>query len=120
MTYALIEFAKENQGTIAAHQKERVIEEKEKIEIAKKKPKEKKEQLTKRQKARQGNRLVDGELPRGYDWVCLIRHLSQTGSAADWIFFHSTNFDSVGFSECRTKNIDQVFLSERKKGFSSR
>ena len=37
MTYALIEFAKENQGTIAAHQKERVIEEKEKIEIAKKK-----------------------------------------------------------------------------------
>lgn len=83
MTYALIEFAKENQGTIAAHQKERVIEEKEKIEIAKKKPKEKKEQLTKRQKARQGNRLVDGELPRGYDWVCLIRHLSQTGSAAD-------------------------------------
>ena len=83
MTYALIEFAKENQDTIASHQKEREVIVKEKVEIEKKKPKEKKEQLTKRQKARQGNRLVDGELPRGYNWVCLIRHLSQTGSAAD-------------------------------------
>lgn len=82
MTYTIIEFAKENQDKIAAFQKEReVIVKEETAEIKSKKPKEQKEQLSKRQKARQVSRLVDGELPRGYDWVCLIRHLSQTGGA---------------------------------------
>ena len=80
MIYTLIEYAKENQEKIAAYQKEREIIEKEEIEIKSKKPKEQKEHLTKRQKARQVNRLVDGELPRGWNWVSLISHLSQTGS----------------------------------------
>ena len=83
MTYALIEFAKENQESLAAYQKERETVEKSEIEIKSKKPKEQKEHLTKRQKARQVNRLVDGELPRGWNWVSLISHLSQTGMSSE-------------------------------------
>ena len=71
-----------------------------KVEVVEKKTKEKKEQLSKKQKARLQDKLVDGkllfyriqqlwlqsvnqfegELPRGHDWVCLIRHLSQLGT----------------------------------------
>ena len=84
MTYTIIEFAKENQEKLTTQQKERVIVEKSEVtEVLSKKPKEKKEQLNKRQKARQVNKLVDGEIPRGHDWYCLIRHLSQHGTAAD-------------------------------------
>ena len=74
MTYDLIEFAKENQEKFAEmNQKLREAKTQESnVEIASKKPKEKKEQLSKRQKARQQNRLVDGELPRGWNWVSLI------------------------------------------------
>ena len=49
-------------------------------EQQKAKPKEKKEHLTKSQKRKMVNRLDNkGELPRGYDWVDVIKHLSQTG-----------------------------------------
>lgn len=49
------------------------------IEVAKKK--EKKEQLTKNQKRKIFDRLdATGERPRGWNWVDVIRHLSQTGS----------------------------------------
>lgn len=49
------------------------------VEVAKKK--EKKEQLTKNQKRKIFDRLdASGERPRGWDWVDVIRHLSQTGS----------------------------------------
>lgn len=48
------------------------------VEVAKKK--EKKEQLTKNQKRKIFDRLdASGERPRGWDWVDVIRHLSQTG-----------------------------------------
>ncbi len=43
----------------------------------------KKEQLTKSQKRRQWNTRVggdDGQKPRGYDWVDIVRHLSQSGN----------------------------------------
>lgn len=43
--------------------------------------KEKKEQLTKSQKRRQWNRVdAKGEKPRGWNWVDIVKHLSQTGS----------------------------------------
>lgn len=79
MIYTLIEGVKDNIDDLTKFQKERPTVVKEPVEVKEKKVKEKKEQLTKRQKARATNKLVDGELPRGHDWVCLIRHLSQTG-----------------------------------------
>ena len=78
MIYTLIEGVKDNIDDLTKFQKERPTIVKEPVEVKEKKVKEKKEQLTKRQKARATNKLVDGELPRGHDWVCLIRHLSQT------------------------------------------
>jgi len=42
--------------------------------------KEKKEQLTKAQKRRQLVRHDDkGEMPRGWNWVDVVKHLRQTG-----------------------------------------
>lgn len=45
----------------------------------------KKEQLTKSQKRRRWN-VTDhkGEKPRGWDWVDIVRHLSQTGHGKDF------------------------------------
>lgn len=43
--------------------------------------KEKKEQLTKAQKRKQWNKVDGkGEKPRGWNWVDIVKHLSQTGS----------------------------------------
>lgn len=42
----------------------------------------KKEQLTKSQKRREWDRVDNkGERPRGYDWIDVVKHLSQTGGA---------------------------------------
>lgn len=47
--------------------------------VSKKAPK--KEQLSKAQKRRQWDRVeAKGEKPRGWDWVDIVKHLSQTGS----------------------------------------
>ena len=44
----------------------------------------KKEHLTKAQKRRQWDRIDGkGEKPRGWNWVDITRHLSQTGSKDD-------------------------------------
>jgi hypothetical protein len=46
----------------------------------------KKEQLSKSQKRKQWNRAevgASGSKPRGYDWVDIVKHLSQTGFAKD-------------------------------------
>lgn len=49
-----------------------------KSEDATKKPK--KEHLSKAQKRRQWNKADGkGERPRGWDWVDIVKHLSQTG-----------------------------------------
>ncbi|XP_062607499.1 RWD domain-containing protein 4-like [Saccostrea cucullata] len=85
MTYTLFEWVKENYDDLVAEQPEtqptnQVSENKiSVVEVAKKK--EKKEQLTKNQKRKMFDRLdASGERPRGWDWVDVIRHLSQTGS----------------------------------------
>lgn len=45
----------------------------------------KKEQLSKSQKRREWDRVDNkGERPRGYDWVDVVKHLSQTGGRPDW------------------------------------
>ena len=49
------------------------------------KKKEKKEQLTKHQKRRLYEKMgnATGEKPRGWNWVDVVKHLSQTGSQQD-------------------------------------
>ncbi|XP_062595247.1 RWD domain-containing protein 4-like [Saccostrea cucullata] len=88
MTYTLFEWVKENYDDLVAEQPEtqpinQVSENKiSVVEVAKKK--EKKEQLTKNQKRKMFDRLdASGERPRGWDWVDVIRHLSQTGSQSN-------------------------------------
>lgn len=78
MIYTLIEYAKENREDLTQGQLEREEKEAKEVEVAEKKTKDKKEHMTKKQKSRLQDRMVDGELPRGWDWVCLIRHLSQS------------------------------------------
>lgn len=54
----------------------------------------KKEQLTKAQKRRQWERTDHkGERARGWNWVDIVKHLSQTGSKDDHIS-NGTNFGS--------------------------
>lgn len=107
MTYTLFEFLKEKFEDFIAEQPEKAAEHIEKLQITqtqvcykyylffffikfyffcqdppKKEPK--KEQLTKGQKRRQWNRLDGtGERPRGWNWVDIVKHLSQTGSRKD-------------------------------------
>ncbi|CAH1104272.1 unnamed protein product [Psylliodes chrysocephalus] len=87
MTYSLFEFLKEKFEDLIEEQPD----EPEKLEVEKlcitendqqeKQLKEKKEQLTKSQKRRQWNRVdAKGEKPRGWNWVDIVKHLSQTGS----------------------------------------
>jgi hypothetical protein len=46
--------------------------------------KEKKEQLTKAQKRKMYNRLDNrGEMPRGWNWVDVVKHLCQTGGKSE-------------------------------------
>ncbi|XP_072943565.1 RWD domain-containing protein 4 [Epargyreus clarus] len=85
MTYTLFECLKEKVSEILAEQtEEAVVARVEKIVIedqteTSKKP-EKKEQLTKAQKRRAWDRAEigrAGEKPRGWDWVDIVKHLSQ-------------------------------------------
>lgn len=84
MTYTLFECLKERLEELTSAQPEHtkvvaeVTEEVEKLEVSGKAPK--KEHLTKAQKRRQWERTDHkGERPRGWNWVDIIRHLSQTG-----------------------------------------
>ena len=94
MSYSLFEFAKENQECLLKNQPEEasVVNPAANTETAStttstaaSKPKEKKEQLTKAQKRRMWDKggLDTEERPRGWDWIDVIRHLSQTGSKED-------------------------------------
>ncbi|XP_038215949.1 RWD domain-containing protein 4 [Zerene cesonia] len=86
MTYTLFEYLKEKVSEILAEQTDEVITARvEKIAICDpdpadtKKP-EKKEQLSKAQKRRAWDRAEmgrGGEKPRGWDWVDIVKHLSQ-------------------------------------------
>ncbi|CAC5388454.1 RWD domain-containing protein 4 [Mytilus coruscus] len=83
MTYTLFEYVKENYPELISEQPEvpsliQIDEDKFQPDVAKKK--EKKEQLTKNQKRKMYERMnAAGEKPRGYDWVDIIKHLSQSG-----------------------------------------
>lgn len=86
MMYSLFEWAKENQQLLMEHHQPVVTavtltsssDGRTNASAAKKK--EKKEQLTKAQKRRIVNRTDNrGELPRGWNWVDVIKHLSRTG-----------------------------------------
>ncbi|XP_050345476.1 RWD domain-containing protein 4 [Nymphalis io] len=84
MTYTLFECLKEKVSEILAEQtEEAVVARVEKIAITEqtesKKP-EKKEQMSKSQKRRAWDRAEigrAGERPRGWDWVDIVKHLSQ-------------------------------------------
>lgn len=92
MTYTLFESLKENIVELLDEQPENTASEMStdinKLEINETKDlnkiTQKKEQLTKSQKRRQWFRSDHrGELPRGYNWVDIVKHLSQTGSKND-------------------------------------
>ncbi|GFR19871.1 RWD domain-containing protein 4 [Trichonephila clavata] len=85
MTYTLFELAKDNAEELTKLQPECLIspEEETAIEAVSAK-KEKKPQLSKQQKRRLAERLdAKGERPRGWDWVDVVKHLSQIGSKTD-------------------------------------
>lgn len=93
MTYTLFEFLKERMDELTSEQPEHVsttqsidldkvgvsaIQISDNTDALKKDVK--KEQLTKAQKRRQWERADHkGDRPRGWDWVDIVKHLSQTG-----------------------------------------
>ncbi|XP_003705016.1 RWD domain-containing protein 4 [Megachile rotundata] len=90
MTYTLFQSVQEHYAELVSGQPEAIVdintqvnqlkitEEGQQCEETTKKPK--KEHLTKAQKRRQWNRTDGkGEKPRGWDWVDIVKHLSQTG-----------------------------------------
>lgn len=90
MTYSLFEYVKEKYEELINEMPEEIREVRtdiEKLEISNtqyqdetKKP-AKKEQLTKAQKRKQWSRVdASGERPRGWNWMDIVKHLSQTGS----------------------------------------
>ncbi|XP_076372888.1 RWD domain-containing protein 4-like [Tachypleus tridentatus] len=98
MTYTLLEWAKENSEKLLQNQPEHLTATEDGLStkdtsavtvplllllsgargcITKKKP-----QLTKQQKRKMFDRLdAKGEKPRGWDWVDVVKHLSQTGGS---------------------------------------
>lgn len=91
MTFSLFEYAKENCEELLADQPEtlpQTLAEERSLETCQTesigKTKEKKEQLTKAQKRKLYNRQdVTGEMPRGWNWVDIVKHLSQMGRSFD-------------------------------------
>ncbi|XP_029943901.1 RWD domain-containing protein 4 isoform X2 [Salarias fasciatus] len=90
MMYTLFEWAKENQEALMEHHKPVVTtvtltsSSEVKMHVSAAKKKEKKVQLTKAQKKRIISRTDNkGELPRGWNWVDVIKHLSKTGGKDD-------------------------------------
>ncbi|XP_054745223.1 RWD domain-containing protein 4 [Anastrepha obliqua] len=94
MTYTLFECLKDRHDDLTIDQPEHVQTQSIDLESigvsalkisdnadANKKKEPKKEQLTKAQKRRQWERTDHkGDRPRGWDWVDIVKHLSQTGS----------------------------------------
>ena len=92
MTYSLFEWVRENVDTLLANQPETVaticddLETKCNVEADTEdvaKPKVKKEQLTKAQKRAQWKKggINEDDRERGWDWVDIVRHLSQTANS---------------------------------------
>lgn len=90
MTYTIFEWVKENLDDLLIDQPDAppVIQTDDKTETNQNadttgKKKEKKEQLTKNQKRKMFERFANcatGEKPRGWNWVDVVKHLSQSGS----------------------------------------
>lgn len=93
LVYSIIDFINENYDDLISEQPLQVVEvvipEETKNEpsnnnVKTSNKKEKKEQLTKAQKRKLADRVnINGERPRGWNWVDLIKHLSQTGRVDD-------------------------------------
>jgi len=88
MTFTLFEFLKDFAVELVADQPDKEITENiTKLSIADNdeesaKKTTKKETMSKAQKRKQWDRLDSkGEKPRGYDWIDVVKHLSQTGSS---------------------------------------
>ncbi|XP_032676424.1 RWD domain-containing protein 4 [Odontomachus brunneus] len=94
MTYTLFQSVQEHCADLVSNQPDSVTEvnsytsklkiadENQQIEETTKKPK--KEQLTKAQKRKQWNKADGkGERPRGWNWVDIVKHLSQTGPKSE-------------------------------------
>ncbi|XP_017555078.1 RWD domain-containing protein 4 [Pygocentrus nattereri] len=90
MMYTLFEWAKENQEMLMENHQPVMsavtltsnTDTNSPVTVTKKK--EKKEQLTKAQKRKMIGRTDNkGELPRGWNWVDVIKHLSKTGGKED-------------------------------------
>lgn len=86
IVYSVIDFIKESYDDLISEQPLQIVEvvnQEEKKNLTETKSsnkKEKKEHLTKAQKRKLADRVnINGERPRGWDWVDLIKHLSQTG-----------------------------------------
>lgn len=83
MMYTLFEWAKENQESLMEDHQPVVTPVIASI-VPESKKKEKKEQLTKSQKRKITCRTDNkGDLPRGWDWVDVIKHLSKTGGMTE-------------------------------------
>jgi len=91
MTYTLFEYAKENVETLTENQPDKpeptsedVISTAKTEEKEKSAEREAKSKMTKAQKRRMWDKVEagakGGEKPRGWDWIDIIKHLSQTGS----------------------------------------
>ena len=99
MTYTLIEYAKENVESLTENQPEKPEAStlpSEVISTSKSSDNDEKEKsaerdmdknMTKAQKRRMWDRMEAGakagDRPRGWDWMDIIKHLSQTGSKDD-------------------------------------
>ncbi|GAB6030218.1 RWD domain containing [Chamberlinius hualienensis] len=94
VTYTLFEWAKENCENLLSNLTDEPVQVadvtsslenvqlQDKLNCDKTVKKEKKVQLSKAQKRKQFDRLdAKGELPRGWDWVDVVKHLSQSGSS---------------------------------------
>lgn len=86
MMYTLFEWAKENQENLMENHQPVITavtltsNSDNAGNVATTKKKEKKEQLSKAQKRKMTSRTDNkGELPRGWDWVDVVKHLSKTG-----------------------------------------
>ncbi|KAK4471977.1 hypothetical protein MN116_005355 [Schistosoma mekongi] len=87
LTYILIEFIKENRERFVKWFATEKVDKSQLDSISPEtsvsRKQEKLPQLSKTQKRKYLGRLgQDGELPRGWNWVSVIKHLQQTGSAS--------------------------------------
>ncbi|XP_032542640.1 RWD domain-containing protein 4 isoform X2 [Chiroxiphia lanceolata] len=90
MTYTLFEYAKDNKEVFMENQPVNTVTSVSNSiaigtpDVPASKKKEKKEQLSKTQKRKLADKTDNkGELPRGWNWVDVIKHLSKTGSKDD-------------------------------------